>query len=92
MKPAVLGVAAAAATVGVLGIVLVGGPRTVKLPVYEKPVEFFEESRQALLVGNLPHGVSSLSAEACASCHRNHGTPRPCRRPDGRRRGTPRRR
>src|SRR5687768_5884119 len=69
MKPAVFGVGAAAATGGVLALVLIGGPREVKLPVYEKPVEFFPETQQALLIGNLPHGVSSLSAEACASCH-----------------------
>jgi hypothetical protein len=49
-------------------------PAEVVLPLYDAPVHFFQEGKQALLVGSLPQGVSSLSAEACASCHKKEYT------------------
>lgn len=46
-------------------------PRQVELPVYDKPVTFFEEGKQALLVGAPPAGLQGLSAEECGRCHQD---------------------
>lgn len=44
-------------------------PREVELPVYDKPVTFFQEGKQALLVGDAPNGLTGLSAAECGRCH-----------------------
>jgi hypothetical protein len=37
--------------------------------VYDKPVTFFAEGQQGLVLGKLPDGADGLSAAACAGCH-----------------------
>src|SRR3569833_3474227 len=50
------------------------GTRRVTLPVYDHAVTFFDENKQALLVGDPPQGLGSLSAEECGRCHRKELT------------------
>jgi cytochrome c554/c'-like protein len=70
MKPILLSFCAVFLMATVVGVALHQGPRRVRLPVYEKEVRFFEEGKQALTLASLPEPISSLSAEACASCHK----------------------
>jgi hypothetical protein len=68
MRPLVVFLAAVllAASVQALALQSSGIP----LPVFEKPVTFFQEGKQGLSLGPLPKGISSLSAEACIQCHK----------------------
>jgi hypothetical protein len=70
MKRALICVCTAAAVLGVVVVAAQRLPREVELPVYEKPVEFFSEKKQAILIGKLPEGIGGMSAEACGSCHK----------------------
>jgi hypothetical protein len=70
VKPVPVALCALAVLAGAVGVAVYQSPRQVKLPVYSQPVQFFSEERQALLVGNLPQGISGMSAEACGSCHK----------------------
>jgi len=70
MKPStlcfgVLGLAAA-----VSAVALGGATWKVRLPVHSEPVTFFSEEKQGITLAGLPSGIRSLSAEACASCHK----------------------
>jgi hypothetical protein len=70
MKPTTVFLAAAGLMLGVQALAWQGGAGRIQLPLYDKPVSFFEEGKQAITVGSLPKGIKSLSADACAGCHR----------------------
>lgn len=44
--------------------------RLVTLERYDAPLTFFDEKRQFITLASLPAGIGSLSAQACASCHK----------------------
>jgi hypothetical protein len=71
MKPWIVGLCAAGVTASAVGVGLFrAAPRPVTLPVRTEPITFFQEDQQAVTLASLPSGVSSLSAQACASCHK----------------------
>jgi hypothetical protein len=70
MRPMAVSLCAVSLVLPALGVVSLYGHRRVTLPVYDPPVTFFTEGRQALVLANLPEGAAGLSAAACAGCHR----------------------
>jgi hypothetical protein len=70
MRAATVLIVAVGAAAAAGSFFLLRRPRQVSLPVYTRPVSFFSEKQQALLVGSLPKGIGSLSAAACGSCHK----------------------
>jgi hypothetical protein len=70
MKPLTVSLVGAAMLAALPAMALRGSSAGIQLPVYTRPVTFFQEGVQALDLGPLPSGIKDLSASACMGCHK----------------------